>query len=509
MMGSTGDDTGHSHGHSYAASPAAAAELDRHSHHAAAEDVCLGADQRDRRHDHDETMNTILSEAQANQRKLKRATAFVLVFFAVEVIGGVWSGSLAIISDAAHLLADVSGFILAMVANEIASQPASATLTYGPVRAEVLSALFSTVTILVLSMLLVYSAIVRLIAFSRGEGEDIDGRMMSFIALLGLLVNIALLGIFGHEHGGHDHSHGHAHTHDETNKDAPYHHHHHGGDAEEGLAYAGNRVGGGAERAPLVHGINTSSSASLDISGSSRSSGAISLEAGGGGGVDKYGSLVAADGGGGRASEGAEGFGELGEKAVVGGGEMVTLKKTTKNINMEAAVLHAVTDLIQSAGVLLAGLLIWYDARWKWADPVATLFFVGLVVHSTRRLLNRAFNVLLEGVPDSIDYEQLRKRLSDIEGVTDLHCLHVWSLTLGRTVVSAHIKATDPEEALASAHEICEAMGVAHSTIQVQRDHCLPESCKHPCVSAVGRCCGTEGNAGSPRSPRRAPSLPP
>lgn len=55
------------------------------------------------------------------------------------------------------------GFILAMVANEIASQPASATLTYGPVRAEVLSALFSTVTILVLSMLLVYSAIVRLI----------------------------------------------------------------------------------------------------------------------------------------------------------------------------------------------------------------------------------------------------------------------------------------------------------------------------------------------------------
>lgn len=53
-------------------------------------------------------------------------------------------------------------------------------------------------------------------------------------------------------------------------------------------------------------------------------------------------------------------------------------------------------------------------------------------------------------------------------GVTDLHCLHVWSLTLGRTVVSAHIKATDPEKALAAAHEICEAMGVAHSTIQVR-----------------------------------------
>ena len=55
------------------------------------------------------------------------------------------------------------GFILAMVANEIASRPACDKLTYGPVRAEVLSALFSTVTILVLSMLLVYSAIVRII----------------------------------------------------------------------------------------------------------------------------------------------------------------------------------------------------------------------------------------------------------------------------------------------------------------------------------------------------------
>lgn len=63
------------------------------------------------------------------------------------------------------------GFILAMVANEIASRPACDKLTYGPVRAEVLSALFSMVTILVLSMLLVYSAIVRII------GELVGARL--------------------------------------------------------------------------------------------------------------------------------------------------------------------------------------------------------------------------------------------------------------------------------------------------------------------------------------------
>ncbi|CAM9142256.1 unnamed protein product [Laminaria digitata] len=157
-----------------------------------------------------------LAEVRANQRKLRRATTFVLIFFVVEVIGGIWSGSLAIISDAAHLLADVSGFILAILASEIAARPACDKLTYGPVRAEVLSALFSTVTILVLSLLLVYSAIARIIAFSRGEGEDIDGRLMSFIALMGLCVNIALLGILGHDHAGHDHSHGHSHGHDDV-----------------------------------------------------------------------------------------------------------------------------------------------------------------------------------------------------------------------------------------------------------------------------------------------------
>ncbi|CAM9145335.1 unnamed protein product [Ectocarpus sp. 12 AP-2014] len=464
-----------------------------------------------------ETTNS--AESAANQRRenedLKKATAFVLVFFVVEVIGGVWSGSLAIISDAAHLLADVSGFILAMVANEIASRPACDKLTYGPVRAEVLSALFSTVTIVVLSLLLVYSAVVRIVDFSKGEGEEIDGRMMSFIAALGLLVNVALLSIFGHEHGGHDHSHGHGHGHSHAHDDH---------DEEEGLVFPAKLRAGVGERASLVNNQSVNSNSSTTNRGSgdaglpldiSSSSGASSMA----GGQDVYGSLAVGDGGGtaalGGLATGVDRFPEVragvGEEVV--GGEVVVKLKKEKNINMEAAVLHAITDLVQSAGVLLAGLLIWYDPRWKWADPIATLFFVGLVLNSTRWLLKRAFNVLLEGVPDSIDYDQLRHRLLSIEGVTDLHCLHVWSLTLGRTVVSAHIKATDPEKALVSAHGICEAMGVIHSTIQVQVDHCVDSRCKHPCVSTVGGCCGPTTISARPSpqcglSPSRATSAP-
>ncbi|CAN0334746.1 unnamed protein product [Discosporangium mesarthrocarpum] len=134
-----------------------------------------------------------LREREIISRKLKRATVFVLLFFVVEIVGGIWAGSLAIITDAAHLLTDVSSFILAIISNEIATQPACDKLTYGPVRAEVLSALFSTALILVLSLILVYEAIKRIVDFSCGEGAEIDGKMMSGIAFLGLLVNVALL----------------------------------------------------------------------------------------------------------------------------------------------------------------------------------------------------------------------------------------------------------------------------------------------------------------------------
>ncbi|CAN0414293.1 unnamed protein product, partial [Discosporangium mesarthrocarpum] len=63
-----------------------------------------------------------------------------------------------------------------------------------------------------------------------------------------------------------------------------------------------------------------------------------------------------------------------GKKSEGGGREV-----KNRNINMEAAALHAVTDLVQSVGILLAGLLIWYNPKWKWADPVVTLMFVVLV----------------------------------------------------------------------------------------------------------------------------------
>ncbi|CAM9324062.1 unnamed protein product [Ascophyllum nodosum] len=438
------------------------------------------------------------AERKAYGRKLRRATAFVLFFFVVEMVGGIWSGSLAVMSDAAHLLSDVSGFVLAIVANEIAGQPASASLTYGPVRAEVLSALFSTVFLLVLSFLLVYSAFFRIYDMWKGEAEQIDGRLMSMIALVGLLVNLTLLGIFGHDDDlGQNHNHGHGHGHRHGN---------HGNtrclnnpDEEQGLGANRSSVRGGSERSTLYHvkiSYNTHTHTHTHTWGAqgtlSLSKNCTSRES-----VSPLSRLIR----GFRNNDGSVPSltGAYGSTAERTAGESIQQndsneRERKRNINMEAAMLHALTDLVQSLGVLLAGLLIWYDPRWQWADPISTLLFVCLVVNQTRWLLARAFNVLLEGVPETINYERLRNRLANIPGVTDLHCLHVWSLTMGKAVVSVHIKATDPEKALSEAHKVCEDMGVEHSTIQVQMDCCAPSPCTHPCVSNVSACCEIDAN---------------
>ncbi|CAM9785779.1 unnamed protein product [Chrysoparadoxa australica] len=345
--------------------------------------------------------------------------------------------SMAIITDAAHLLLDTSSFILAIIANEIASRPACSKFTYGTIRAEVLAALFSTFLILVLSAGLVYGGVMRIILFSRGQGPEVDGKIMTLVAAIGLLVNIAVLLILGHEHGhGHSHSHGHSHGHD------------HRSSSEEDLSVKtpNSQSHGHSHSHNHNHADND-----LDEDEDNRMASTTTalLEAG------SYGSV----------KEGAH---------------VKAPKKKRTNINVDAAALHAVTDLVQSAGVLLTGAVIWWRPTWRLADPIITLVFALLICNSTRSLLRQALNVLLEGAPDSFDVKGLRQRLLQIKGVSDVHCLHVWSLTAGAVVVTAHIKAADTDFALRSAHAICEDVGVQHATIQVQRDGCEAYECGHP-----------------------------
>lgn len=135
-------------------------------------------------------------------QRLKLATTLCVVFFVVEIIGGLLSGSLAILSDAAHLFSDFASFAVAIMANYLASLPSTEMHTFGLKRSESLAALFSMVSLAIVCVWLGVEALKRLycILYKPDEIEPVDGKLMSGIALIGVCVNVALAFVLGEHH---------------------------------------------------------------------------------------------------------------------------------------------------------------------------------------------------------------------------------------------------------------------------------------------------------------------
>ncbi|EAA14876.4 AGAP008982-PA, partial [Anopheles gambiae str. PEST] len=148
------------------------------------------------------------SYGKAEKRKLMWATLFTVAFMTAEFVGGYLSGSLAIMTDAAHLLSDCISFVIAIISIWISNRPADTRMSFGYRRVEVLGALLSIFGIWALTAVLVVMSANRLI-----EGDyEIDADTMIIVAILGVVMNIA----HGHSHGGHghhSHSHSHGHSH--------------------------------------------------------------------------------------------------------------------------------------------------------------------------------------------------------------------------------------------------------------------------------------------------------
>ena len=124
--------------------------------------------------------------ASADIGKLAIALALILAFMCAEVAVGILASSLALLSDAAHMLTDAAAIALSLVAIRLARRPARGAMTYGLGRAEVLSAQFNGATLLVLSLLIIYEAIQRLV-----EPPAVNGTAMLAVALIGIVVNLA------------------------------------------------------------------------------------------------------------------------------------------------------------------------------------------------------------------------------------------------------------------------------------------------------------------------------
>jgi cobalt-zinc-cadmium efflux system protein len=139
-------------------------------------------------------------------------------------------------------------------------------------------------------------------------------------------------------------------------------------------------------------------------------------------------------------------------------------------LNVRAAYLHVLGDLLGSVGALTAAGLI-AAFGWTWADPVASLLICVIILISATRLVLRSLHVLMEGVPEHLDTREIHRCLVDTPGVEDVHDLHVWSLAGGAPLLTAHLvvdPSASPAEILRGAcRNLRTRFGITHTTIQI------------------------------------------
>lgn len=266
-------------------------------------------------------------------------TSSVLV---AETVGGIVTGSLALISDAAHMLTDAAALAIALVAIRIGQRAADRKRSFGYYRFEILAAAFNALMLFGVAIYIVYEAYRRL-----GNPPEIQSTNMLAFAAVGLVANIISIRIL------------------RSGKD--------------------------------------------------------------------------------------------------------------KSLNMKGAYLEVWSDLLGSAGVIAGALVIRYTG-WAWVDSAVAVAIGIWVLPRTWTLLKASVNILLEGVPEEINIDNLSKVLSSVPGVVNFHDLHVWAITSGKISMTVHVVHLEEFLPLSVLEQIrstvFEQFGIAHITVQCELTPC-------------------------------------
>ncbi|KAH8308053.1 hypothetical protein KR059_005499, partial [Drosophila kikkawai] len=389
------------------------------------------------------------------RRKLIIASILCLVFMIAEIVGGVLSNSLAIATDAAHLLTDFASFMISLFAIWIAGRPSTQRMSFGWYRAEVIGAMASVFMIWVITGILVWLAIGRLI---NGDYE-VNAKIMLITSGLAILVNV-IMGVqlqHGHSHGlggGHGHSHGgsakskekkgkklglqsHAHATSTPCSDSPTQR------IEDGVAFA-------PEDAELPgSGLPTYSYQNAKLVDPS-----LDLEI----------AAVLAETAPGSHHHG----GSAGREAV--------------NMNVRAALIHVIGDVIQSVGVFVAAGVIYFWPEYAIVDPICTFVFSIIVLFTTFTIMKDALLVLMEGTPNYMHYTEVLQIFQGIEGVERVHNLRIWALSINKVALSAHLAIAanaNPKQILdAATSAVHLRYNFFETTIQIEDYTTQMESCQ-------------------------------
>lgn len=171
------------------------------------------------------------------------------------------------------------------------------------------------------------------------------------------------------------------------------------------------------------------------------------------------------------------------------------------NLNTRGAFLHVISDLLGSAGAIVAALVM-LASGWYLADPLLSAGIGLLVLWSAWRLLHESVDVLLEATPPTIDPEAVRAALVGVHGVDGVHDLHVWTVTSGLVALSAHVEIAPGGDWNALLPELADLLadrfGIAHITLQPEDALALPDAfrgCSLDSPEGVDACLSRVGHA--------------
>lgn len=149
--------------------------------------------------------------------------------------------------------------------------------------------------------------------------------------------------------------------------------------------------------------------------------------------------------------------------------------RSASSLNMKSAYLEVMADLLGSAGVIVAALVIMATGL-VWVDPLVAVAIGLWVVPRTWLLFKASVNILLEGVPDGVDLAQVRSSILAVPGVAGVHDLHVWALASREPSLSAHVVVPETRHAERALTDISallsERFSIQHSTIQIESARC-------------------------------------
>ena len=150
---------------------------------------------------------------------------------------------------------------------------------------------------------------------------------------------------------------------------------------------------------------------------------------------------------------------------------MLFMHGRSTDLNVRGAFIHMAADALVSAGVLIAGALsLWFG--WSLLDPIASLLIAAVILISTWSLFQESLHLLFDGVPKQVELRKVRSFLESLEGVTNVHDLHIWAMSTSQIAMTVHLvmpKGSSGDHFLEDiAHELHHRFEIVHPTIQIE-----------------------------------------